>query len=87
MKWKDKDKDVRGPNSEQIEKLREELRRRLSNEEVEYAWRLEVLQRIIAVLQVDPLTFHRLWIQPLLAAGVRLDVAIACVADSIFQPN
>ena len=72
---------------ERLEKLREELRKRISREELEYSWRLEALDRIITFLQVDPKNFHRLWIKPLLAAGASLEVAIACIADSHFQPN
>lgn len=83
----DKDQDILWPRQGQIEKLREKLHERISREEFEYSWRLEALNRIISVLQVDPVTFHRLWIQPLLAAGISLDIAIACVAQSIFLPN
>jgi len=74
-------------NPERLEKLREELRKRISREELEYSWRLEALDRIITFSQVDPTNFHRLWIKPLLAAGASLEVAIACIADSHFQPN
>lgn len=87
MKRKDKDQDILWPTQEQIQKLRKKLHEKIVREEFEYSWRLEALNRIISVLQVDPVTFHRLWIQPLLAAGVGLDVAIACVAQSIFLPN
>ena len=87
MKRNDKDQDVLWPTQENMEKLREKLREKIAREEFEYSWRLEALNRIISVLQVEPATFHRLWIQPLLAAGVSLEVAIACVAQSIFLPN
>lgn len=87
MKRNDKDQDVLWPTQEHMEKLRKELDEKIVREEFEYSWRLEALNRIISVLQVDPVTFHRLWIQPLLAAGVSLDVTIACVAQSIFLPN
>jgi len=82
-------KDIKAiwPSQEQMEKLREELHKRILREELEYSWLLEAMDRIITLSQVDPTTFHRLWIDPLLVAGASLDVAIACIADSHFQPN
>jgi hypothetical protein len=86
MKTTEKDKAF-WPSAPQIEKLREELRRRISHEELESLWRLEALDRIFTDLQMEPATFQRLWIQPLLDAGLSLEVAIASIAQSHFQPN
>jgi hypothetical protein len=75
------------PSPEQMGRLREELHKRLVREDLEYSWRLEAMDRIITLSQVDPTSFHRLWIEPLLVAGASLDVAISCITDSHFQPN
>jgi len=84
MKTTDSDMHPLWENAEAIDELRKELHKRLSREEVEYAWRLKGLA---ALLQEDPVTLHVSWIQPLLAAGVDLEVAIACIAESHFLPN
>ena len=86
MKTTEKDKAF-WPSAPQIEKLREELRRRIAHEELESLWRLEALDRIFNDLQMEPATFQRLWIQPLLDAGLSLEVAIAGITQSHFQPN
>jgi hypothetical protein len=86
MKTTEKDKAF-WPSASQIEKLREELRKRISHEELDSSWRLEALDRIVSDLQMEPATFHRLWIQPLLEAGLSLEAAIAGIAQSHFQPN
>ena len=74
-------------SSEQLEKAREELRKRLMDEELECALRLEAMDGLMTDLKVDPEDFRRLWIQPLLTAGASLAVALACIAQSHFQPN
>ena len=74
-------------SSEQIERLREELRRRLSIEELESSWRLESLDYVVNLLEIEPATFHRLWIVPLLNAGLSVEAATACIVQSYFQPN
>jgi hypothetical protein len=75
------------PSLEQMQKLREELHKRLLYEDLEYSWQLEAMDRIITHSQVDPVTFHLQWIEPLLLAGASYEVAIACIAASHFQPN
>jgi len=70
-----------------MERLREELHKRLVREELEDSWRLEAMDRIITLSQADPITFHRVWIEPLLVAGASLEVALSCITDSHFQPN
>jgi hypothetical protein len=65
----------------------DELRRRISLEELEEALRLEAIDALLTTLQVDAQTLHRLWIQPLMAAGATMDVALTTIARSCFQPN
>lgn len=84
MKITDKDTKALWANTEQMEKLRKALRKRLSHEELDNSWRLEALTTL---LQVDPVTLHVCWIQPLLAEGVSMEVAITCVVESHFLPN
>jgi hypothetical protein len=87
MRITDKDKGFSTFGTEQMEQLRRELRERISREELEYSWQLEALDRIFAASQVDPATFHHIWIQPLLAAGLSLEAAVARIVDSCFHPN
>lgn len=87
MNQLDKDKAASWPSTEQMEKLRGELRRRLIREELESTLQLETVGHLITALNVDPPAFRRLWVQPLLAAGVSLDIALACIAQSRSQPN
>jgi len=75
------------PSAEQIERLREKLHDRIAHEELESSLRLEGLDRLLVLLQMEPTAFHRLWVQPLLAAGVTMEVAIACITASYFLPN
>jgi hypothetical protein len=75
------------PSPKLMEELREELHQRILRDELQYSWRLEAMDRLITSSQLDPTTFYRLWIEPLLVAGASLEVAIASVADSHFQPN
>ena len=75
------------PIAEMVEQLREKLRHRIAREELESAFRLEALDRLITVLQLEPTSFQRLWVEPLIAAGATMDVAIASIVASYFQPN
>jgi hypothetical protein len=70
--------------AKEIEELRKELR---ASSRDEHSWRLEALDRILVRAQVDPATFRQFWIQPLLAAGLSFEIAVARVVDSYFQPN
>lgn len=74
------------PTAEQVEKAREELRNRITDEELECA-RHEAVNGLRIHLKVDPESFRRLWIRPLIEAGATMDVALACIAQSCFQPN
>jgi hypothetical protein len=71
-------------SSKEMEELRKELYESYRNE---HSWRLEALDRILASVQLDPTTFRRFWIQPLQAAGLSFEAAVARVVDSYFQPN
>lgn len=87
MKKKDKDEELRSSNDQPMTELRNELREGISRRELEQSWRLEALDRIFTASELDPETFHRLWIQPLLKAGLHLEDAISRVVDCFFQPN
>jgi hypothetical protein len=87
MKKIGKGQDNLWPSQELVEQLREKLRERIACEELESAWRLEALDRLISVLQLEPTAFQRLWVEPLLAVGATMDVAIASIVASYFQPN
>lgn len=82
-----KEKTAQWPTTEQLEKLRNELHRKLSSKDVECSWHLEAVDRLIDLSQMDALTFNRLWIEPLLNAGVSLEVATSCIVRSYLQPN
>ena len=62
-------------------------RKRVSIDELEEALRLEAMDVLLTALQVDAETLYRLWIRPLMAAGATMDVALASIARSCFQPN
>lgn len=86
MKNPELEQGVLWPSDEQVEKAREELRKRIIDEQLEPA-RREAMNGLIIHLKVDAKNFRRLWIQPLMEAGVTLDVALACIAQSCFRPN
>jgi hypothetical protein len=68
----------------EMDELREEVRVRAREER---SWRLEALDHILATAHANPSTFRQFWIQPLLAAGLSFEVAVARVVDSYFQTN
>jgi len=79
-------------NDRLIENFRRELRELISCNELESnklesSWSSEAFEKLITILQVDPVSFHRSWVQPLLDEGVPMDVAVACIAQSYLQPN
>ena len=69
------------PTPEQIEQLREELRRRMSLKD--QSTDLKALD----LWELEPATFHRLWIAPLLDAGLSLEAAAVCIVQSYLPPN
>lgn len=87
MKKTDTQLDASWPSPEQLEAAREQLRKRIMYEELKSELRLEATDRLMMLLKIDRETFHRMWIQPLLAVGATLDEALACIAQSHVQPN
>lgn len=80
------EKKIMRPSTEQIERLREELHKRLSIEEL-IVLRLEALDCVVNMLDIEPVTFYRLWIAPLLDAGLSFEAATSCIVQCYFQPN
>jgi len=68
-------------SAEQIDHLREELRQRISQTE------LETLDQVFRLSQVDPATFLSRWIQPLLGEGLGFEEIIAQIVESYLWPN
>lgn len=83
----DKHKAASWPSTEEMEKLREELRKRIIREELESTLRLTAVGNLIRALNVDLADFRRFWVQPLLEAGASLESALACIAQSRSQSN
>lgn len=65
----------------------EEFRERLSREDLERRWQLEALDHLFAETEDRPEQFHRLWLQPLISAGLSLESAIALAVETRFRPN
>ncbi|HKN74241.1 MAG TPA: hypothetical protein VJW94_03610 [Candidatus Acidoferrum sp.] len=65
----------------------EEYRERLNREDLERLWKLEALDCLFTEAENQPESFHRLWVQPLVAAGVGLEAALALVIECRFSPN
>lgn len=65
----------------------EEFRERLAREDLERRWQLEALDHLFAETEDHPEQFHRLWLQPLISAGLSLESAIALAVESHFRPN
>lgn len=74
-------------SSELMEQLHKEFHRRVLFERLEFTGEEEVLDRIFAFSQIDPVSFHDSWIRPLLCEGISLEAAFAHIMDSCFQPN
>ena len=87
MKNKDMEQSAFCPMPEEVEKARAELRtEHITDEELECA-RREAVNGLMIVLKVNPNSFRRLWLQPLMKAGATLDMALACIAKSCFNSN
>ncbi|HKW35351.1 MAG TPA: hypothetical protein VJN92_20225 [Candidatus Acidoferrum sp.] len=84
MKIIDSKKAMMTFSGKRMEELRQELRKSFRDE---HSWRLEALGRILETAQASPTLFRQFWIQPLQAAGLSFEVAVALVVDSYFQPN
>jgi hypothetical protein len=65
----------------------EEFRERLNREDLERRWKLEALDHLFTESEDQPEKFHRLWIKPLMSAGLSLESAFALVVEARFRPN
>ena len=65
----------------------EEFRERLTREDLERSWKLEAFDQLFTEVEIHPESFHRLWIQPLVAAGLPLESALALLIEGRFLPN
>jgi len=65
----------------------EEFRERLNREDLERRLQLEALDHLFTEVEDHPDSFHRLWIQPLVAAGLTLESALALLIEGHFLPN
>ena len=65
----------------------EEFRERLNREDLERRWQLEALDHLFTESENHPESFHSLWIQPLVAAGLSLESALALLVEAHFLPN
>ncbi len=65
----------------------EEFRERLNREDLERRWQLEALDHLFTEVEDHPESFHRLWVQPLVASGLTLESALALLVESHFRPN
>ena len=65
----------------------EEFRERLNREDLERRWQLEALDHLFTEVEDHPDSFHRLWIQPLVAAGLTIESALALLIEGRFLPN
>jgi hypothetical protein len=65
----------------------EEYRERLNREDLERSWKLEALDCLFTETQDHPESFHRLWIQQLIAAGLTLESALGLLIAGRFLPN
>jgi len=65
----------------------EEFQERLTREDLERRWQLEALDHLFRESEDKPENFHRLWLQPLLNAGLPLESALTLVIESHFRPN
>ena len=81
MKMISKEEKLASFSAEQMEHLREELRQRISREE------LGTLDQIFELSQVDPVAFESLWIQPLLGEGLSFEEIIAQIVECCLWPN
>ena len=77
MKATEESQEPLWPSAEQIKRLRKKLHDRIAHEELESSGRLEALDRLLILLQIEPTAFHRLWVEPLRDAGADPEDPIA----------
>ena len=75
------------PSNKEFQSFVEEFRERLKREDLERSWKLEALDHLFTEVEDHPESFHRLWIQPLVAAGLTLESALALLIEGRFLPN
>jgi len=75
------------PSNTEFQSFVEEFRERLNREDLERSWKLEALDHLFTEVGDHPESFHRLWIQPLVAAGLTLESALALLIEGRFLPN
>jgi len=74
-------------SNKEFQSFVEEFRERLNREDLERSWKLEALDHLFTEVEDHPESFHRLWIQPLVAAGLTLESALALLIEGRFLPN
>ena len=75
------------PNNKEVQSIVEEFHERLNREDLERSWKLEALDHLFTEVEDHPESFHRLWIQPLVASGLTLESALALLIEGRFLPN
>jgi hypothetical protein len=65
----------------------EEIRGRLTREDLERSWKLEALDCLLTESEQHPEKFHKEWVSPLMAAGLTLESAFALLIEGRFLPN
>ena len=87
MRTTDKTKGPPWPGTVQMEKLRQQLRERISHQELDSQWWSDMINRLLPLLQIEPVAFHQVWIEPLLEAGATLEVAVTSIVAAYILPN
>jgi len=87
MKALSKEEQLLSLFNKQMEEFRKELIGIISRASDEDDRRLDGLNWLLMIWQLDPTNFYRIWIEPLVAAGLNTEVAMACIADSYLLPN
>jgi hypothetical protein len=72
---------------EKTKTFAEEYRERLSREDLERRWKLEALDHLFSETEYQPEKFRRMWVQPLVNAGLSVDSALSLAVESYFRPN
>jgi hypothetical protein len=70
-----------------IEEVLQEVQERVSTEELERGWKLEVLDRMVPEPRNGSRDFYLEWVQPLLDAGLSHEAALALIARLQYRPN
>jgi hypothetical protein len=65
----------------------EEFRERLDREDLERRWKMEALDHLFSENNNQPERFRKLWLQPLLNAGLSMESALDIAVETRFRPN